>query len=414
LKLKKVILAGMIGNGLEWFDYALYGLLSSIISEHYFPADNKLTQLIATYGVFAAGFAMRPLGAFLFGYIGDKYGRKASLSLSILLMALPTACIGLLPTYAQIGIMAPILLTVIRLFQGLALGGEFSGSITYVVEHSPPDKRGLVGSTTLISMMMGILLGSAITSLLTNIMDIESFKSWGWRIPFILGLGIGLVGFYIRSFLDESPVFIKAKSSQYSTKTPIRSYLKPFLIVTGLYIATTIPFYLISVMMNSYLHNVLKYPLSDAMLINTIVMLLILMLIPCGAILSDKVGRKPVMKFMLLAYAIVTLPAFWLIGTGNFWCALIGQIALATVLAMYMSPIPAILVEVFPTNIRYTAMALSCNIAAAIFGGTSPMIVTWLIQYTHNNMIIAWYILASVAISTISLVYYRETYKVAL
>ncbi len=184
--MRKVVISGMIGNGLEWYDYALYGHMAAIISKLFFPSDDPFTSLIATFGVFAAGFAMRPIGAILFGYVGDRYGRKTSLAFSILLMAIPTAAIGLLPTYAQIGIWAPILLTVIRLLQGLSLGGEFSGSITFMVEHAPPDKRGIIGSAAVVSLVAGMLLGSLMATIFAKALSPEDFESWGWRVPFLL------------------------------------------------------------------------------------------------------------------------------------------------------------------------------------------------------------------------------------
>lgn len=416
--MRKVIIAGMIGNGLEWYDYALYGHFAALISLHFFPKGDEYVALIATFGVFAAGFAMRPVGAILFGYLGDRYGRKLSLTASILLMAVPTACIGLLPTYTEIGIVAPILLTVIRLLQGLALGGELSGSITYVVEHAPDGRRGLAGSTSMVSMMCGILLGAATASLMAEILPEEDFKDWGWRIPFIAGLGIGLVGFYIRRFLDESPAFTDAKEQGHLSDTPFRETLRchwrPLLTAIGMYMAVTVPFYTLMVFMNSFLSKVEGYPLDQAILSNTGAMFVTLLCIPVGAHISDKIGRKPVMVTAAIGFVLLTLPAFWLIDTHRIEYALLGQVILAVLVGFYISPVAALLVEIFPTSVRYTGMALACNVAAAVFGGTAPAVITWLVQTTGENTVAGVYVIASALASLIALKFYRETYKLPL
>lgn len=416
--IKKVVAAGMIGNGLEWYDYALYGHFATLISSHFFPSDNPDNQylsLIATFGVFAAGFIMRPLGAVLFGYIGDAYGRRSALAISILLMAFPTAMIGLLPTYAQIGIWAPLLLTLFRLLQGLALGGEFSGSITYVVEHAPAGKRGIIGGTSLVSMMIGILLGAFVGTAFSKGLSPEDFQSWGWRVPFVIGLVIGLIGFYIRSFLDESPAYKKAKERSALSDTPVRDTLRShggtLLMTIMIYIGVTAPFYVYTVFMNTYMSKILSYSFSDSMLVTTVSMLLVTLLIPVAAGISDRIGRKPVMVFSALAYMLLSYPIFMLIESGSLAYAQLGMIMYGIVLTFYIAPVPAMLVEVFPTRVRYTGMALACNISAAVFGGTTPMIVTSLIQATGNPSVVAFYVMASLALSLVALYFYKETYK---
>ena len=412
---RKIVLAGMIGNGLEWYDYALYGHFAAIISKLYFPNENPYMSLIVTFGVFAAGFIMRPIGALIFGYIGDKHGRKASLALSILLMAIPTSFIGLLPTYEQIGIFAPILLTVIRLMQGMALGGEFSGSITFLVEHAPQGKKGLAGSYSVMSLVMGILLGSAVATFFANVLDKEDFETWGWRVPFIIGFFIGMIGLYIRSFLDESPDYEHAKEYNQLSEKPVRELLtKHFgkiVLATGLYMAVTIPFYMLTVFMNTFMTKIVGFEMSDSLIINTISMFALLALIPLSAILSDKFGRKPVLLISVIVILLAAYPIFWLICQGSFSLALIGQVFFAAILAFYIAPIPTVLVEIFPTKVRYTGMAIACNLCAAIFGGTTPIIATWLIETTGTNLILSVYIAAAALISLVSVLVYKETGK---
>jgi MFS transporter, MHS family, proline/betaine transporter len=410
--MKKVIIAGMIGNGLEWYDYMIYGMLASVISEHFFPPTDSSSALIAAFGIFAAGFLMRPIGAVLFGWIGDTYGRRTALAISIGLMAVPTAAIGVLPTYSSIGIAAPIGLTIIRLLQGLALGGEFSGAMTYVVEHAGAGKRSIVGSSTLISMIIGMLCAEALTVACAALLGANSFHAWGWRIPFVLGLFIGWVGFVIRHRLQESPVYEQAKKQGDISKRPVREVLSEhwprMIVVIGLYLAATVPFYTYSVYMISYLKKVLGYSLNQALLTNAGGMLVLLLLFPLGAYISDRYGQRVALGMGCLLFLLVTLPAFSLISSGNVLNCLLGQMLLAVPIGIYLAPIPALLVEAFPTRVRYSGMALTANLAAALFGGTAPSVITWITQKTGDPLSVAWYQLASVVLSLVALQFFRE------
>lgn len=314
--MKKVVVSGMIGNALEWYDYALYGHFAAIIGAQFFPSENPLNSMLATFGVFAAGFLTRPFGAIMFGYIGDKYGRRLSLAISILLMAIPTACIGLLPTYAQIGIAAPIMLTVIRLLQGLSLGGEFSGSITFVTEHAPANKRGFIGSSAMFSLVLGILIGSAVATLFAEFLSHEDLVSWGWRIPFIIGVVIGLIGLYIRTNLHESPVYQEAKKAGHLSKKPLREafvhHWPEMLQAIGFYLSVTVPFYMLAVFMNTFVTRVLEQPLEDALLMNTINLVVMMVMVPFSGAISDRVGRKPVLLTVCAGYLLLSYPIFYL------------------------------------------------------------------------------------------------------
>lgn len=411
--MRKVAIAGMIGNGLEWYDYALYGNFAYILSQLFFPSDNKYVSLLVTYGVFAAGFIMRPVGALLFGYIGDRYGRKVSLAVSILLMAIPTSFIGLLPTYEQIGIAAPILLTIIRLMQGAALGGEFSGSITYIVEHSSPKNRHFAGSLSVVSLVMGMLLGSAVAALFANILSQEDLFSWGWRIPFIIGFFIGIIGLYIRSFLSESPEYENAKEFDQLAKKPVRELFRNnlggIIKATGLYMAVTVPFYMLSVFMNTFLSKFLGFSLGDALTISTVGMLVLLLLVPISAIIADRYGSRPVLLISVIFLGIICLPVFWLINQGTFALAMLGVVFFAMVLAMYIAPIPTVLCDIFPTRVRYTGMAVACNLCAALFGGTTPYVATKLLQLTGNHISLAYYLMTAALTSLISIGFLKKT-----
>ncbi len=402
-QMKKVVASTMLGNGLEWYDYSLYGTFTALISKHFFPAGNDAVALIATFGIFAIGFLMRPLGAMMFGYIGDKYGRKNALSLSILMMAIPTACIGLLPTYAMIGIYAPILLTLIRLVQGVAIGGEFGGSVVYLVEHAKPANKNRIGSLSMISMLMGLLFGTIISTVLAKIMSPEDFDMYGWRIPFILGFFIGLVGLYIRSKLNESPVFIEAQEAGHVSETPIsetfKNNYKEVLLGVGLYLSVTIPFYIQTVFMPSFMVKFMHFSSADSLTIYTSVLFMMMICAPISAILCDTKSRERLMKIVTALYLIFAIPYVYFLNYQTFTFALISQLAFGSIVAFYIAPIPTLVTEIFPARTRYTGMSLSCNLAAAIFGGTAPMLVTALITKTESNYPIAIYIMIAAFVS---------------
>lgn len=416
--MKKVVIAGMLGNGLEWYDYALYGHMAFIISKLFFPAADDTVNLLATFGVFAVGFVFRPLGAMLFGYIGDRYGRRVSLVIAILMMAIPTGCIGILPTYEQIGILAPILLTLIRVFQGLSLGGEFSGSIAYIVEHAPPEKRGIAGSASIASLIIGFLLGSFVSMTFSWLLPPEDFESWGWRIPFLIGIAIGLVGLYIRSHCDESPAYQKAREEGHLSETPLREavthHLPEMFQAFAIYMTVTMPFYLLSIYLITFTEKELGRTATEALAINAVAMITLLLTNQLGACLSDRIGRKKVLMGAAAALLVAIVPLFILMGSTDFASILLAQVAFAFILGVYLGPVPAVLVELFPTSVRYTGMAISYNAAAALFGGTAPMVCVWLISHTGTFYAIPAYVMLCCTISLVTLLFYKERFRLPL
>ena len=413
--MRKVIISGMIGNALEWYDYALYAQFASIISQHFFPKQDPTASLIATFGVFAVGFIVRPLGAILFGIIGDKYGRRTALSLAIFLMSVPTACIGLLPSYEQIGVVAPILLTIIRCLQGLSLGGEFSGCIAYVVEHAPAARRGLAGSTSFVSMCIGILMGSLTAIFMSSILSESDLRSWGWRIPFIAGLGIGAIGLYIRMHLSESPIYQKAKDEGEISAAPLTEvivgYSKPLFVAMGIYMNVTVPFYLVTIFVNNFMQSSLKYQISEAVFINCMSLLTLIVVMPLSAHISDKIGRKPILLVGIILNFLLAYPIFMMLNSGGFILPLTSQILFAATTGIYMGPMPTTLVELFPTRVRFTGVAVSYNMIAGLFGGTAPMFSFWLINATKSNLSISYYVMAAALVSLFTVVFYKETYS---
>jgi MHS family proline/betaine transporter-like MFS transporter len=416
--MKKIILSGMIGNGLEWYDYAVYAYFVTTFSKLFFPAGNESAHILLTFGIYAVGFVARPFGAILFGLMGDRAGRRAALVTSIFLMAIPTGCIGLLPTYEQAGIAAPLLLTLMRLLQGLSLGGEFSGSMTYLVEHSPSGKRGTIGSTVVSSLIVGFIFGLLIALAIKSATSNAQFETWGWRIPFLLGVPIALIGFYIRHHCDESPTYVTAKRAGLLSTAPLRETLtfelgRVFQAI-GIYISVTMPFYLVTTYFATFTEHSLKRTKEEALTINLLNMVVLLVLSTFSAWLSDRFGRRRVMIVTAVAYLLLSYPLMMLMQRPDYWSILEAQAMMAAMIAFYIGPVPALLVEMFPTRIRSTAMALAYNISAALFGGTSPMVNEWLIKTTGTNLAIAWYLMVSAAVSIVALVYYRDGYRDAL
>ncbi|TAE34803.1 MAG: MFS transporter [Alphaproteobacteria bacterium] len=411
--MKKVVISGMIGNGLEWYDYALYGQVIFILAKHFFPAGDETVQMLAAFGVFAAAFIVRPIGAAFFGWLGDKYGRQPAMVVAILMMALPTGAIGLLPTYAEIGIWAPIALTVIRLMQGMSLGGEFSGSIAYIVEHAPAKRRGIAGAASLVSLKLGFMLGIIVVRGVMEWVGEEAFQEWGWRIPFLLGIVIGLIGFYIRHYCDESPIYVEAKQAENLSPRPIREAFgsHPWKMAQGFgaYVSVTMPFYLMTVFFISFMTKHLHITMSHALDITLMNLSLMAVATAMSAHISDYFGRKKVMMTAAIMCSMTIYPMFAMMQQGmNVEYYMLVQGIFCFMLGCYMGPVATFLVELFPTPVRFSGMAISYNLAAALFGGTAPLVCEWLIGATGSYQSLAYYVMLCNLISLVALYYYRD------
>jgi MHS family proline/betaine transporter-like MFS transporter len=411
----KTIFSGSIGNVLEWYDFAVYGYFAKILAPNFFPSDDKMVSLISVFGVFAAGFLMRPVGAVLFGHIGDKQGRKQALMLSVLLMAITTTCLGFLPTYATAGILAPVLLTLLRLLQGISVGGELTTSISFIVEIAPENKRGFYGSWTLFSATLGILLGSAVGALVDSMLTSEELAKWGWRIPFYVGFLVGSYGLYIRRGLKEPEVFQQLRKSGNVVKSPLiysfRHYTREIILVAGALWIFSTGFYLTFVYLPTYLSTETHTILSVALDINTMSMVILLPLIVLMANLSDRFGRKPLMMAGTVGFILLSYPLFKFLSVESQLVILFVQVIFAIFQSTLQGAVPAFLVETFPTRVRVSAISFSYNIALGIFGGTTPLVATYLIKATNNIYSPAFYLIFCAIVSSICLFFLKESYK---
>ena len=408
--LVRTVSTSMIGNLFEFYDFALFGYFAPVIGKLFFPSGKGSTELIAAFGAFAAGFLVRPLGGLLFGHIGDRYGRKKALILSIVMMAIPTSLIGLLPTYESIGLAAPILLVLMRLFQGISLGGNYGGSITFTAEHAPAKHKGFIGSIAVTSCLVGIMLGSGAAAFFSSIFTEAQLQDWGWRLPFLLGILICFVGYYMRLNVAESPEFLEAQKTQIVRQHPIldvfKNHRKVLIAVILTVLLHDLSFYLLFVYMATYFSEVLHVAKDTALKINTINLIVVSCTTLASGWLSDKVGRKPILLTAAALFVVGTIPLLKIIvsaGSSSTFTILGAQMILALGVGAYFGPIPSLMAEAFPTMIRYSAVTITTNISGPLFGGITPLIVTYLISVTGSSLVPAYYLVAGAVISLIAL-----------
>lgn len=400
--LNKAVLGVTLGNMVEWFDFALYSSLAVIIGDIFFHSDSKATQLIAIYATFAAGFLMRPLGSIVFGPIGDRYGRRAALTLSITLMALATFCIALIPSYQSIGIAAPVLLVIMRLLQGLSAGGEYGGSCIFIAEHSPDAKRSFFTSWLEFGNISGFLLGGAVVSIFMFGLGEETMKAWGWRVPFVIGGLLGLIALYLRLNLDETPVFqeIKAhEAKQQSHKRSLASMLVeqwPRLVIAmGLVAVFNVCYYIVLGYIPGYMTNELGYSNEVSSFVSMVGTFSLLILIPFSGYLADKVGRRRLIILGCALLILFSIPAFMLLQTKSMPLVYLALLGLLLAQLLFEGAMGATLVSLFPAAVRFSALALSYNVSVSLFGGTAPLINTWLIGKYGDPVIPAYYLIAA-------------------
>ncbi|HEV2281750.1 MAG TPA: MFS transporter [bacterium] len=410
------IAAGAVGTIIEWYDFAVYAYFASFLGTNFFPSTVPHRSLLLSFAVFGVGFFMRPVGGFVFGHFGDKIGRRNALAATIILMGVATFLVGVLPTYAQIGILAPVLLVVLRLFQGFSAGGEWAGAAAFLVEYAPRQRRGYIGSWQQVSVGGGFLLGSAIATLLTSVMSPAALAGWGWRIPFLSGLVMAAIGLYLRLAIEETPMFRALQKTGEIAAAPLAEafgkHWKRLLIVIGFTVSGTVAYYVFLVYFPTYVATVLKLPLRTASTINTIGLIVFLIMVPLLGILSDRIGRRPILLAHGAAAIILPIPIFLLMGSRSFGAILIAQIVGVFIQALFSGACVAAYVEMFPTRVRYTSISVPYNLTVAAFGGTAPFIATYLVTTTKNNLSFTYYLIAAGIISFLTyLLAVKETYR---
>ena len=404
-ELRHRIMAGFIGNVVEWYDFALYGYLAGVIAPVFFPADAPTAGLIATYGIFAAGFVMRPLGAAVFGWFGDRYGRALTMQISVTMMALPTLLLGLLPSYTQVGILAPALLVLVRLLQGISVGGEFSSSATYLVETAPQGKRGITGSWANIGSMSGSLLGVGAAALVTNLFAQEALLDWAWRLPFLGGALLGTTAIWIRRNLHNSERFQQHHAGREETSPLLEAFTTnrhETLLALAFAAAYGTCYYLVFVYLPQWLAAQHLMERGTALAINTAMTFLVIPAMPLFALIGDRwLARRTWIALAILLLAVTAWPLhLWMLNSGGSLVSVVLAHAIAfLLLAVPLGSAPALFVEMFPERDRLSGYSVAFNLGLGVFGGLTPMIATSLIAATGAPTVPALYLAAAALIA---------------
>lgn len=417
--LKKVVISSFLGNFIEWFDYASYSYLATVIALVFFPNEDKMVAIMYTFAVFALAFLVRPVGAIFWGNMGDKKGRKWALSTSILLMSGATFLIGCLPTYALVGMGAPLLLLFLRMVQSFSASGEYAGASTFIAEYAPQQHRGFYCSMVPASTAVGLLVGSLFASWMYNTFgETSSFVlTWGWRIPFLLAGPLGFITHYIREHLEDSPVYEAMQEAldekglapeEHPTRTLFTKHLRVLIISFGACVLNAVGFYAVLTYLPNYLETTLGYEAASASVITTIVLFVYIGFIFLSGRISDKFGRKKMLIAACVGFIVFTIPAFLLLGTLDFATILVVELVMCLLLTINDGTLASYLCETFPTEVRYSGFALSFNLANALFGGSASYISIWLISVTHNDIAPAYYMVAIAAVALVAMLLSHE------
>ncbi|MFD7711239.1 glycine betaine/L-proline transporter ProP [Streptomyces sp. NPDC059785] len=426
---RRAVKAAALGNAMEWFDFGVYSYIAVTLGKVFFPSGNPTAQLLSTFGAFAAAFLVRPLGGMVFGPLGDRVGRQKILALTMIMMSAGTFAIGLIPSYASIGVGAPLLLLAARLVQGFSTGGEYAGASTFIAEYAPDKKRGFFGSWLEFGTLAGYIGGAGLVTLMTALLSSEDLISWGWRIPFLIAGPMGVVGLYLRMRLEETPAFAAelAKASRESRKdskdskdkeraadrVPLRVLLagqwKALLLCVGLVLVFNVTDYMLLSYMPSYLTSELKYDETHGLLVVLAVMALMMVVQPFAGALTDRVGRRPVIAVGCAGFLALSVPALLLIRQGSLLAVALGMGALGLLLVCFTAAMPAALPALFPTKVRYGSLSIGFNVSVSLFGGTTPLVVTALIGATGNMMMPAYYMMAAAVVGGVAVWFMSES-----
>lgn len=397
-EMRKVVFGGAAGVFVEFFDYGIYGFLATTIAAVFFPPDAPTAGLIMTWGIFALTFLVRPLGGLFIGAFADRAGRRAALVLSLTMMTIATGGIGLLPGYAKVGILAPILLLVFRLIQGFSAGGEVASAYSFVAENAPSHSRGFFTSLPQFGSYTAMLLGTSIGVALAELLPDGALVAWAWRIPFFVAIPLGFIGYWIRRSLQDTMAYLKAKQEGETTSNPIAetvkdsSTMKLVFFAIALVLLNSSGYYVLFNYMPSYLNRELHFTVGQGLTVTAVAVVVMLIGIPTMGHLSDKLGRRTVLLISAIGCAILAIPSYKLMAHGSVGLAILGAVMMAAFFCGHAGVINVALAEMFPTRVRGTAYSLGYNISTAIFGGAGPLVMTSLIAATGNTAIPAYYV----------------------
>lgn len=412
---KKVALASLVGTTIEWYDYFIYGTTAALVfNQLFFPSFSPLAGTLAAFATFAVGFFARPLGGLIFGHFGDKIGRKAMLVATLLLMGVATFLIGALPSFETIGVWAPILLVVLRIVQGLGLGGEWGGAALMVSEHAPPNRRGFYASSVQMGAAGGLIISAAVIAGVSQLTTEAQFAAWGWRIPFLASIVLIAVGTFIRFQIAESEAFTRLKEAGAEARMPIvevfRTRPKNVLLAAGTSGGNNVVFYTVSVFTVSYGVSQLGQSQATMLTYQLLVALVYFFTIPLFGALSDRIGRRAMIIAGVITMALFSFPYFWLVDTGSGPVILLAMVlALSVFQSAAYAPQSAFIPELFDTRVRYSGAALGYNLSTMIFGGTAPFIATALFAWAGGTWAISVYVIAICAVSFVSVYLATET-----
>ena len=406
--IRRAIAASALGNATEWFDYGIYAYGVVYISAALFPADLAQATLFAL-GTFAISFLVRPLGGLFWGPLGDRYGRKSVLAITIVLMSAATVCVGLIPSYDTIGFWAPVMLVVLRMVQGFSTGGEYGGAATFMAEYSPDNRRGFYGSFLEFGTLAGFSLGALLMLGFSVVLGETAMYDWGWRVPFFVAAPMGLIGLYLRSRMEDTPVFRELEAQheiEPAASTELRhlitGYWRQLLTMGGLVVALNVVNYTLLSYMPTYLQRRLGLGPDDALVVPIIGMLFMMLLVPFAGALSDKVGRKPLWWFSLGGLFVAVVPLYMLMATG-FVGAVVGFAILGLLYVPQLATISAMFPAMFPTHVRFAGFAIAYNVSTSVFGGTAPAFNSLLIDATGNELVPAYVMMAACAVGAVAL-----------
>ena len=390
------VLSSSFGNILEWYDFGLFAIFSPVFSELFFPGHNAHVALMETFGVFAIGFFCRPLGALFFGYMGDRKGRAGTIRLSILMISIPTLLIGLLPDYHAAGMLAPVLLLITRIWQGLSIGGEYSGNIIYLGELAPARYRSLFTSLPAVGANLGILLAMLVGGFFSYLFDDATFKAWGWRIPYIVSGLFCLLIYFTRLKLEETPAFLDIRQKNVIDSNPLAAVFKhhtiPLLRVFGLACMGSTFYYFCFIYLPIILHQELHYSLLKITHIETALIAAMLVLVPLAGYLNDRIGRYRMLLFNAVFISLIIIPGLFILYKNVFVSGILILTVFTLASSLEQGTTPAVLVENFPVAERYTGISLAYNIVNGFLGGTIPFICAWLVIHTRSVIAPGYYV----------------------